>query len=376
MREPRITARAVERNGAHAGERVYYGTYARDIPDPTFRFSISVVEHTYSLNLHRHEYAELIIVLGGRALHLTELGNHPLNDGDVVVINPNVRHGFQDPQGLKLCLVVYDPRQLLAGHRDLQRMTGYHALFEPRPGTVHPGQFAERLRLSSHELLYVSSLISILKAEFEGRSDGRRAIIRSTFVGLVAYLSRLCANRNRDHRAPLLRMINVVSHIRNHFREPLAVDELARIAHLSASQFQRSFKRTYRTTPIHFINQVRIHEACEMLEDPNRDITGIAFETGFCSSSFFATQFKRYMGESPSQFRRMKLSELDRQNAGGGVNGRLNWRGTGKKTEGLPWSAPNGPAESKSYSSSTDQTGNREIWHPPSAVAAPAKAFP
>ncbi|HKS38709.1 MAG TPA: AraC family transcriptional regulator [Verrucomicrobiae bacterium] len=344
MRQARITATAVEWNGAHTQERVYYGTYARDIPDPTFRFSINVVEHTYSLNLHQHEYAELIIVLGGRALHLTEFGNHAVNDADVIVINPNVRHGFQDPQGLKLCLIMYDPRQLLTGHEDLRQMTGYRALFEPRRRAVSPGRFAERLRLSADELLYVASPISILRAEFEGRADGRRAIIKSTFVWLVAYLSRLYATRNHDHRTPLLRMTNVVSHIGKHFREPLAVDELARIAHLSASQFQRNFKRTYNTTPVHFINQMRILEACEMLEDPNRDITEIAFETGFCSSSFFATQFKRYMGESPSQFRRKKLSERSRPDASNGFGEALNWRGTAPGIErGVCWSAPAGP---------------------------------
>lgn len=352
MKQRRITATAVEWNGAHARERMYYGTYARDIPDPTFRFSISVVEHTYSLNLHHHEYAELVIVLGGRALHLTEFEDYPVNDGDVIVINPNVRHGFKDPQGLKLCLIMYDPRQLLIGHQDLQQMTGYHALFDLRPGAVHPDQLAERLHLSVDELLYVTSLISILKAEFEGRFDGRRTIIKSTFVLLVAYLSRLYATRNQDHRTPMLRMTSVVSHIQKHFREPLAVDELARIAHLSASQFQRNFKRTYNTTPIHFINQARIHEACEMLEDPNRDITEIAFETGFCSSSFFATQFKRYMGESPSQFRRKKLSELERQNAGGVFGGPSNGRKTGTTADCLRWSALKGPVEIKPLASS------------------------
>jgi len=347
MKQPRITATAVEWNGAHAQERVYYGTYARDIPDRTFRFRISVVEHTYSLNLHHHEYAELVIVLGGRAIHLTEFEDHAVNDGEVVVINPNVRHGFKNPQGLKLCLIMYDPRQLLVGHQDLRKMTGYHALFELQPRALGPNRFTERLRLSADELLYVTSLISILKAEFEGRSDGRRTIIKSTFVLLVAYLSRLYATRNHDHRTPMLRMTNVVSHIQKHFREPLAVDELARIAHLSASQFQRNFKRTYNTTPVRFINQVRILEACEMLEDPNLDITEIAFGTGFCSSSFFATQFKRYMGESPSQFRRKKLSERDRQNADGGFGGPSNWRGAAKATGCLPWSARNGPVEIK-----------------------------
>jgi AraC family L-rhamnose operon transcriptional activator RhaR/AraC family L-rhamnose operon regulatory protein RhaS len=107
-------------------------------------------------------------------------------------------------------------------------------------------------------------------------------------------------------------MARVMSHIQQHFRETVSVDDLARIAHLSRSQFQRLFKRSYHITPLHFILKVRIHEACELLKDPNLDITNIALDTGFSSSSFFATQFRQYMGESPSEYRRKKLSQVQR----------------------------------------------------------------
>lgn len=313
VRKPKIIGSALELNSGQAKEKPCYGTYHGDIPDQSFRFNISIVEHHGSFPMHSHEYSELVIVLGGRATHLTNHGNHPLEDGDVVVINRYARHGFGDAQGLKLCNIMYDPRQFLAGHRELDKMMGYHALFDLQPRSRHPREFRERLHLATDELMYVTSLISTLKAEFDGRSDGRQIVIKSTFLLLVTHLSRLYAKQRQYTTTPLVRMANVISYIQEHFAEDLRVDDLAKIAHWSASQFQRNFKRLYNTTPIQFINQVRIHEACELLRDPNTDITNVALATGFSSSSFFSMRFKRSMGERPSDYRRKKLSEMEKQ---------------------------------------------------------------
>jgi AraC-like DNA-binding protein/mannose-6-phosphate isomerase-like protein (cupin superfamily) len=315
MRRPRIIGAALEFRGGRASQKLCYGTYQGDIPDRNFRFNISVIEHNGSFPRHSHEYSELVIVLGGRATHLTDSGNHPLEDGDVFVINPGRRHGFRDARGLRLCNIMYDPRQFLAPNRDLNRMMGYHVLFDLAPRSQWPSEFKERLHLSTADLVHVTTLLSTLQTEFESKADGRHTIIKSTFLLLVTSLARIYAAQKQDHGAngaPAVRMASVISHIQKHFSEPLRVGDLARLAHWSASQFERHFKRLYHTTPVRFITHVRLHEAAEMLKNPNRDITGIALDTGFSSSAFFATQFKRFMGESPSQYRRRKLAELGR----------------------------------------------------------------
>jgi AraC-like DNA-binding protein/mannose-6-phosphate isomerase-like protein (cupin superfamily) len=308
MHARKMIGSAVELNGGCTKKKPCYGTYHGDIPDGSFRFNITVVRHEQSFPLHSHEYAELVIVLGGRATHLTNYGNHPLENGDVVVINRQTKHGFANAQGLKLCNIMYDPRQFLAGQGDLDKMMGYHALFDLQPRS-RPAEFKERLHLSTDELVYVTSLVSTLKAEFDSRNDGRQTTIRSIFLLLVTHLSRLYTRQKEHTGTPLVRMANVISHIQRHYRESLRLADLARLAHWSASQFRRNFKRIYNTSPVKFITQVRLHEACEMLKDPNRDITAVAMEAGFSSSSFFSTQFKSYLGESPSEYRRRKLSE-------------------------------------------------------------------
>jgi AraC family L-rhamnose operon transcriptional activator RhaR/AraC family L-rhamnose operon regulatory protein RhaS len=310
MKAPELIGLTWELSAGRLKEQRCYGTYREDMPDPAFRFNVLFVRHDGAFRMHSHEYSELVIVLGGRGVHLTDYENHPLEEGDVFVITGNTRHGFAEAQGLKLCNLQYDPDQFLRGRRGLDSMMGYHALFDLDPCSNKPDHFNERLHLSTDEMVYVRSLLATLKAELDGRIEGREVVIKSTFLLLVTYLSRRYASQKKDHGTPLVRMANVVAHIQQHFREPLRMRELARLAHFSQSQFQRIFKRTYNATPQKFVQQVRLHEAGEMLKDPNRDITDIAFETGFSSSSLFSTQFKRQFGRTPSEYRRAKLAEL------------------------------------------------------------------
>ncbi|MEW6304104.1 MAG: AraC family transcriptional regulator [Verrucomicrobiota bacterium] len=308
---PRANGTAVELIAGQRKQTTYYGTFKDDLPDPNFRFKIATVDETDEFPLHSHEYEELGIVLAGRAIHLTECENYTLEAGDVFVIHARCRHGLIQPQGLKMCLLLYDPRQLLGCGHDLRRMAGFHALFSPDSRAPDAGHFRARLHLSSEQIAYVRSLTATMNTEFEGHSDGRQTIIKSTFLLLAAYLSRLYQSPPQGTGAPLARLANVVAHIRKNFREPLAIGTLARLAHWSPSHFQRNFKRVYHTTPNQFITRVRLEEAAELLKDPDRDITSIAYETGFASSSFFTIRFKRHFGETPSEFRRQKLVELE-----------------------------------------------------------------
>ena len=101
----------------------------------------------------------------------------------------------------------------------------------------------------------------------------------------------------------MLQMARVVSHIQQNYTRQVSVTELAKLAHLSPSQFQRRFRKIYNVAPMQYINNVRIHAACEMLKDQNNSVSQIAHATGFATSAYFCAMFKRHMGETPSAFR-------------------------------------------------------------------------
>jgi AraC-like DNA-binding protein len=95
----------------------------------------------------------------------------------------------------------------------------------------------------------------------------------------------------------------VIEFINREFAHPIEIPQLARLASLSLSQFERRFKLVFQETPVRFILKIRINEACRMLVHTRRSLAWIARSTGFFDQSYFSKQFSRRMGTSPRAYR-------------------------------------------------------------------------
>ncbi|MEA2068334.1 MAG: AraC family transcriptional regulator, partial [Verrucomicrobiota bacterium] len=93
------------------------------------------------------------------------------------------------------------------------------------------------------------------------------------------------------------------SNSENH-ANPIKIKELAAIAHLSSSQFERRFRKVFQITPTKHILNVRIRSACNLLSSTNDTIASVAQETGFYDHSHFIRSFKKEIGLSPSAYRK------------------------------------------------------------------------
>jgi AraC-like DNA-binding protein len=152
-----------------------------------------------------------------------------------------------------------------------------------------------------------------MQEDYEKRPDGWQASLYGQFLILVTFLCRIYGRKTKEQTTPLMRFARVISHIQDNLHEPLHLPILARLAHISVRQFQREFQRVYHRTPVNFIRQLRLREACERLKNPNGDITSIAVDLGYSSASFFSKQFKLATGLAPSAYRRRGLEELGKQ---------------------------------------------------------------
>lgn len=52
-----------------------------------------------------------------------------------------------------------------------------------------------------------------------------------------------------------------------------------------------------------FINMCRFEAACEIISDPTKNLTEIAFQSGFGSVRSFNRIFKKMSGKSPGEYR-------------------------------------------------------------------------
>jgi AraC-like DNA-binding protein len=87
------------------------------------------------------------------------------------------------------------------------------------------------------------------------------------------------------------------------YAEPLDVAALARIAHVSAAHFNRTFRATFGETPHRYLQRRRVERAMALLISSDRSITDICMSVGFSSLGTFSRTFRDIVGESPKDYR-------------------------------------------------------------------------
>lgn len=84
-----------------------------------------------------------------------------------------------------------------------------------------------------------------------------------------------------------------------------AVSELADKVHLSPSQLRRVFVEAFGKSPMAYLTMLRAERMAHLLRDTASPISVIAAEVGWDDPDFAARQFRRSLGISPSEYRRI-----------------------------------------------------------------------
>ena len=124
---------------------------------------------------------------------------------------------------------------------------------------------------------------------------------RNKIVGLAGVMTRLSRQNAPSHYGKT--MFAVLEHIGQHYGTRLTVRELAAIAGLSPRSFERNFAGTFNTSPIRYVNRVRLQAARHRLVRTNQSLASIATECGFYDQSHMTAMFTRHFGISPRRCR-------------------------------------------------------------------------
>lgn len=119
--------------------------------------------------------------------------------------------------------------------------------------------------------------------------------LRERVIGGVNVL-----NLERKHDC----LADAIKYVKAHLRESPSLKETAREINVSASYLSKIFV-TYLHTPFSsFLLNEKIACAKRLLSGSKLNMTEVAAEAGFSSSTYFSDCFKRITGMSPMQFRR------------------------------------------------------------------------
>ena len=91
------------------------------------------------------------------------------------------------------------------------------------------------------------------------------------------------------------------------YAQPLDVAALARIAHVSAAHFNRTFRATFGETPHRYLQRRRVERAMFLLRETDRSVTEICLLVGFGSLGTFSRTFRDIVGRSPRDYRKQAI---------------------------------------------------------------------
>ena len=266
--------------------------------------SFKVWSHGYpyrTVRWHFHPEYEihLIVATTGRSFVGDHIGT--FEPGNLVMTGPNLPHNWISdvPTGTTV------PQRCLVLQFTADLVTACLATF---PELRH---FSALLADANYGVEFAPATGAAAKPILTKLLDARGARRIELFVRLLDLLHR-CKGRRRlsstgfrpDPVAYMSEPLNhVLAHIARNLGGDLRESEMAELSGFSAGAFSRAFKRHTGTTFVRYINQMRIHRACELLTDGETRVTDICFQVGFNNLSNFNRQFLALKRMPPSAFR-------------------------------------------------------------------------
>lgn len=132
------------------------------------------------------------------------------------------------------------------------------------------------------------------------RSIAKKLVVYHRRAGGQSQYSALLDLEPKSDRIQL-----TLAYARANLREPLSVEDLAQVAHLSPRQFSRAFKAETGQSPAHAVENLRVEAARALIDEGGLSLGVVAKETGFGDPERMRRAFIRTLGQPPQSVRRV-----------------------------------------------------------------------
>lgn len=130
-------------------------------------------------------------------------------------------------------------------------------------------------------------------------------------VLLLNYLQDSTTQFPMEHSSSA-RLFSAICHtLKNDYSVHYSVDDLARIFNCSASHISHTFLKHSGCSYHTYVNNMRINVAKLLLTSTGMSVQQISDHLGYTNSNYFSTVFKRTVGMSPREYRRLHSTEKE-----------------------------------------------------------------
>lgn len=98
------------------------------------------------------------------------------------------------------------------------------------------------------------------------------------------------------------RVKQCIEYLQSHYLSKIKLCDLSQILHMSEAETIKLFKRFVGDTPFNFLQNHRLEQSAKQLMYVHSNVTEVAMNCGFSTTSYFIQSFKRKYNLTPKQF--------------------------------------------------------------------------
>jgi AraC-like DNA-binding protein len=125
----------------------------------------------------------------------------------------------------------------------------------------------------------------------------REIVYRLLAGGEGARLAHLVASSQGDTR----RISRAIGRLREHYKEALKIEDMARELGMSVSGFHHHFKSVTAMSPLQFQKQIRLQEARRLMLGEDLDAASAGHRVGYEDPAYFSRDYKKLFGAPPQR---------------------------------------------------------------------------
>lgn len=241
--------------------------------------------------MHQHNSLEVDCVIDGDVfLHFENDAAH-VEKNEVLLISPNVKHLFKaGPEGCTRANIQLSTYQIKSN--SLNKFL--EAAFQGRP----------HVKLKKNPV--ICTILKNIVLEIDKKDTEYATLVKSEIVSLLIHLLRAVESDpsyKSDMRNPYV--IQAVALIQKMIWEDFTPADIAKKLHISEGYLMHVFRREAGCSIMRYATRLRIEESKVQLVYTDKKISDIAIDVGLPNLQHFSILFKKHIGISPLNFRKM-----------------------------------------------------------------------
>jgi len=247
-------------------------------------------EDQYNYPAHIHQFAELVVVLEGEVVIVTNGREETARAGDMALIEPFAVHSFRTPKTCKIWIAVFSNTFLSDFSAELTRERA-RTVFTPTASLF--AYIADHLVEPPHERTVREAQVA-LHAIFEEYKRLAPSKTKSEYRHIVSSL---------------------FLYMNAHFREELTLRSLANALGYSPGYISHALSTIPNMNFNSLLSSLRVEYAKNLLLTCDWSVLDIALESGFSNERSFHRSFQKLVGTSPLAYKKAQQNggEINRK---------------------------------------------------------------